>query len=285
MNLRVHPRKRTLSIAEMFMASNEIPKNDIVPLDHVAEGIEGLRIAFVNVFGIRHTDHHWTLIDAGIPYSGTLIRDWAEKHFGAPPVGIVLTHGHFDHVSAAGELADEWNVPIYAHELEAPYLTGEKEYPSPNAGAGGGLMSLLSSIYPRGPVNLSSRLHLLFSNDQEIKVLPNWQIIPTPGHTPGHISFFRGADRTLIAGDAFCTTKPESFFDAAVTQPPELHGPPAYFTSNWDDAAISIRRLSLLRPHILAPGHGRPLAGAEVEQKFGEFASEFGHEIAHHGKS
>ena len=266
------------------MAQTEIPQHAALPIDHIAEGIEGLRIAFVNVFGIRHTDHHWTLIDAGIPYSSTLIRTWAEKHFSAPPIAIVLTHGHFDHVSAAGELADHWNIPIYAHQLEAPYLTGEKEYPPPNTGAGGGMMSLLSPLYPRGPVDLSARLRL-FENEDETKVLPNWQIIHTPGHTPGHVSFFRGSDRTLLAGDAFCTTKPESFFDAAIAQPPELHGPPAYFTSNWNDATLSIRRLSLLRPRILVPGHGKPLAGSEVEQKFQSFATTFGHDPGHEGSS
>jgi glyoxylase-like metal-dependent hydrolase (beta-lactamase superfamily II) len=267
------------------MAQVELPQHTAVPIDQVAEGIEGLRIAFVNIFGVRHTDHSWTLIDAGIPWSAALIRNWAEKHFSASPVAIVLTHGHFDHVSAAGELADHWDIPVYAHQLEAPYLTGEREYPPPNTGAGGGLMSLLSPLYPRGPVNLSSRLRLLDDGEDEIEVLPNWQIVHTPGHTPGHISLFRGSDRTLIVGDAFCTTKPESFFDAAIAQPPELHGPPAYFTFNWNDATLSIRRLSLLHPRILAPGHGKPLAGAEVEQKFATFANNFGHDSAHNGNA
>jgi glyoxylase-like metal-dependent hydrolase (beta-lactamase superfamily II) len=259
------------------MAQIDIPQHAAVPIDHVAEGVEGLRIAFVNVFGVRHTDQDWTLIDAGVPYSATLIRQWAEKHFSAPPLAIVLTHGHFDHVSAAGELADHWNVPIYAHQLEEPYLTGEKEYPPPNTGAGGGLMSLLSPIYPRGPVDLSSRLRLVKGED-EIPFLPGWQVVHTPGHTPGHISFFRPSDRTLIVGDAFCTTKPESFFDAAISQPAELHGPPAYFTSNWKDATLSIRRLASIHPQIIAPGHGKPLAGKEVEQKFAAFAADFGHD-------
>lgn len=258
------------------MPQIEIPQRAAVPIDHVSEGVEGLRIAFVNVFGVRHTDHRWTLIDAGIPYSATLIRNWAEKHFSAPPIAIILTHGHFDHVSAAGELAGHWDVPVYAHQLEAPYLTGEREYPPPNTGAGGGMMSLLSPLYPRGPVDLSAHLRLLEDED-ETKVLPEWQVIHTPGHTPGHISFFRGSDRTLLVGDAFCTTKPESFFDVAIAQPPELHGPPAYFTSNWNDAILSIRRLSLLHPRILAPGHGKPLAGSEVEQTFENFANSFEH--------
>ena len=60
------------------MTQTEI-QHTAVPIDHVSEGVEGLRIAFVNVFGVRHTDHRWTLIDAGIPYSATLIRNWADS--------------------------------------------------------------------------------------------------------------------------------------------------------------------------------------------------------------
>jgi glyoxylase-like metal-dependent hydrolase (beta-lactamase superfamily II) len=43
----------------------------------------------------------------------------------------VLTHGHFDHGSAGRDLADEWNIPMYVHPLESPYLTEKKEYPDP----------------------------------------------------------------------------------------------------------------------------------------------------------
>ena len=254
------------------MAQTEVPQHSAIPIDHVTEDIEGLRIAFVNVFGVRHNDHSWTLIDAGIPYSYTLIRNWAEKHFSGPPNAIVLTHGHFDHVSAAGELAEHWNAPVYAHQLEAPYLTGQKEYPPPNTGAGGGMMSLLSPLYPRGPVDLTARLRLI-DRDGELNAMPGWQVIHTPGHTPGHVSFFRSSDSTLIVGDAFCTTKPESFFDAAIAQPPELHGPPAYFTSDPHTAVLSIRRLAQLHPRTLAPGHGKPLAGSEMEEKFASFAT------------
>ena len=39
---------------------------------------------------------------------------------GARPATIILTHGHFDHVGALEQLAEHWNVPIYAHSLEAP---------------------------------------------------------------------------------------------------------------------------------------------------------------------
>jgi glyoxylase-like metal-dependent hydrolase (beta-lactamase superfamily II) len=246
----------------------EIPEEHVVPMDAVAPGVRGLRILFVNVFGVRHADGSWTLIDAALPFTATIIRRWSERNFAVPPRAIVLTHGHFDHVSAAGELAELWNVPIHAHPLERPYLTGLQEYPRPNVGAGGGAMSLLSPAYPRGPVNLGSRLQDLPSEPLGLEVpeLPGWRILHTPGHTPGHVSLFREDDRTLLAGDAFCTTKPESFFAAAVTQKPELHGPPAYFTQDWSLARDSVRRLAELEPLTVAPGHGQPLTGPEVPE-------------------
>jgi glyoxylase-like metal-dependent hydrolase (beta-lactamase superfamily II) len=118
----------------------------------------------------------------------------------------------------------------------------------------------------------------LFGEQQHVMqspALPEWQIIHTPGHTDGHVSFFRPSDQTLLVGDAFCTTRPESFFDAALAQPPELSGPPAYFTSDFAMAANSIRRLAMLEPRIVAPGHDRPLTGEEVSRKLYELSTRF----------
>jgi glyoxylase-like metal-dependent hydrolase (beta-lactamase superfamily II) len=247
-------------------------------MEAIAAGIEGLRIMFVNVFGVTHVQGSWTLVDAGLPYSETLIREWAEKHFRRAPNAIVLTHGHFDHVSAARELADHWDVPVYAHSLERPYLAGEQEYPPPNFGAGGGLMSLLSPMLPRGPFNIGERLRLFddsTAGPRSLPEMPGWRIIHTPGHTPGHVAFFRERDRMLLAGDAFCTTKPESFFEAAIAQKPELHGPPAYFTSDWTRARQSVELLASLQPEIVAPGHGKPIAGPSVPVKLQELAAKF----------
>jgi glyoxylase-like metal-dependent hydrolase (beta-lactamase superfamily II) len=264
----------------------EIDDKQIIPIDDVASGVRGLRIAFVNVFALTHPDGSWSLIDAALPFSASHIKNWAEKHFCNPPNSLILTHGHFDHVGAAKELAESWDIPVYAHLLEFPYLSGQKEYPKPNVGAGGGMMTLLSPLYPRSPINIGERLVALPNQESgrgdsdsgnlaDLPRLPGWKILHTPGHTPGHVSFFRPADETLIVGDAFCTTKPESFFDAAVAQNPELHGPPSYFTSDWTAASASVRRLARLNPAIVAPGHGKPLGGPDVAGALRKLAAAF----------
>lgn len=257
-------------------ASTAISASMVTPMEQVAQGVEGLRVAFVNVFGVEHANGSWTLIDTGPPFTAGFIRRWGERRFGGPASAIVLTHGHFDHVSGASELAQAWDIPIYAHPLEFPYLTGEREYPPPKVG--GGLMSILSPIYPRGPVNLGRWLRPLATGAGETSAAPGWQMVHTPGHTPGHVSLFRSGDLTLLVGDAFCTTKPESFFEAAIAQSPELHGPPAYFTADPQQAARSIRLLAGLHPRVIAPGHGRPLAGADVEDKLPQLAAAYAEE-------
>jgi glyoxylase-like metal-dependent hydrolase (beta-lactamase superfamily II) len=261
----------------LVMDKVEVPEDEVVPMEAIAPGLSGLKITFVNVFGVTHANGGWTLIDAAVPFSASRIKQWGETTFGGAPNAIVLTHGHFDHVSAAKDLADEWDVPIYAHPLEFPYLTGQKEYPPPNWSAGGGIMPLLSPALPRGPIDLGKRLRMLPGNDAPLCLaeLEGWTLIHTPGHTPGHVSFFRESDRTLLVGDAFCTTKPESFFEANFLQHPELHGPPAYFTSDWEAAMISVKKLADLNPTTVAPGHGKPLAGENVAESLRRLATRF----------
>ncbi len=254
-----------------------VPEEQVISLDEIAPGVHGLRIIFVNVFGVTNPDGTWTLVDSGPSHAAGRIRRWAEETFGRPPNAIVLTHGHFDHAGSALELADGWDAPVFAHPLETPYLTGQKQYEGPNWKAGGGSMSLLSPTFSKGPFDLGTRLKELPADGTELRSaeLTGWRLVHTPGHTPGHVSFWREGDGALLVGDAFCTTKPESFFEAALLQGPELHGPPAYFTSDWGAARASVERLAALRPRIVAVGHGKPLAGPGVSDELRALAERF----------
>lgn len=222
----------------------------------------------------------WILVDAGLRGFTQRIRNAARSRY-APesdknsdprPDAIVLTHGHFDHVGCLLELADAWQVPVYAHTLEAPFLDGTRSYPPPNPWAGG-MMSLTSPLLPRGPIDVRPRLRTL-PEDGSIPGMPEWRWLHTPGHTPGHVSLWRESDRLLIAGDAFITTRQESLIDA-ISQRPQIHGPPRYFTPDWDSARESVRFLASLEPRLVVTGHGRAMQGQVMRSALHRLADQF----------
>jgi glyoxylase-like metal-dependent hydrolase (beta-lactamase superfamily II) len=244
----------------------------------VAADLSYQRLAIVNVayFGVFGAgDRKWVLIDAGLVGTAGMIARAAESRFGADsrPAAIVLTHGHFDHVGALEELAERWDVPVYAHELELPYLDGRSSYPPPDPTVGGGMMARLSGLFPRGPINVSNRLRTLPA-DGSVPGMPGWRWIPTPGHAPGHVSLWRDSDRAVLAGDAFITTRQESAYAAAI-QKPEMHGPPMYFTPDWEEARESVRRLAALDPELAVTGHGHAMRGPEMTAALHELANRF----------
>ena len=232
------------------------------------------RLVLVNICAVGAPGGPWVLVDAGIPGTASAIRDLAARRFGGrPPEAIVLTHAHFDHRGALGDLLDDWDVPVYAHRLEMPYITGRSAYPPPDPTVGGGAMAALSRFYPRRPIDLGARARELPA-DGSVPGMPGWTWLATPGHTPGHVSFWRESDRTLIAGDAFVATKQESAAAVAI-QRSELNGPPAYFTPDWANARRSMALLAQLAPEYAVTGHGPPLAGAVLRRALELLVDEF----------
>ena len=242
----------------------------------VTTGVWGKKDLFVNYYFIQdQTTNAWALVDTGLKWSAPKIKQLARELFGADsiPVAIILTHGHFDHVGSVAALAQEWNVPVYAHALEIPYLTGRSQYPPADPTVGGGMMATMSWMYPRGPIDIQHFIQTLPA-DNTIPGLPEWKYIHTPGHAPGHISLFREHDKVLIAGDAFVTTKNESAV-SALTFRKHLSGPPKYFTCNWASAKISVLKLAALDPEIVATGHGHPMFGQEMRNALHTLARKF----------
>lgn len=244
----------------------------------VAHDLAYRRLVMVNVVFSGPPDagdRGWVLVDAGVVGTKALIVSAAEARFGtgARPSAIVLTHGHFDHVGALEDLAEAWDVPVYAHEIEHSYLSGRAAYPPGDPSVGGGLMASLSSLYPTKPVDVSSRLRSLPA-DGSVPGMPGWRWLHTPGHSPGHVSLWREADRTLIVGDAFVTTTPESAY-ATAFQSPELHGPPRYFTIDWEASRASVTTLARLNPDLVIAGHGRAMQGPEMTGALHRLAQDF----------
>lgn len=217
----------------------------------------------------------FVLVDAGMPHSSNTIISEVENRFGknSRPKAIVLTHGHFDHVGAVIELVERWDVPVYAHELELPYLTGEKSYPEPDPTVEGGLVAKLSPIFPNEPIHLGNRVTTLPA-DGTVPGMPEFRWIHTPGHTPGHVSFFRERDRALIVGDAFVTVKQESLYKV-LTQEQEISGPPRYLTTDWSASWESVKKLEALKPSVAITGHGLPMEGDQLAKNLRKLVDEF----------
>lgn len=217
----------------------------------------------------------FVLVDAGLPGSAPEIRNVITHRFGrhATPEAIILTHGHFDHVGGLVDLVTEWKVPVYAHELEMPYLTGEKSYPKPDATVEGGFLAAISPIYPIEPTQLGDNVHPL-PEDGSIPGLPEWRWIHTPGHAPGHVSLYRESDGTLIAGDAFTTVRQDSL-KKVLFQTEEVHGPPRYLTTDWQAAWDSVRKLHALKPETVIAGHGVAMTGEKLEKGLNELTEKF----------
>jgi glyoxylase-like metal-dependent hydrolase (beta-lactamase superfamily II) len=116
--------------------------------------------------------------------------------------------------------------------------------------------------------------------DGTVPGLPSWRWVATPGHAPGHVAFYREADGVLITGDALLTVNLGSlagFVQALLRRgPARLYDPPRYLDLDHAAAVASAAALVRLRPRVLAPGHGRPLAGAELDAQLRAHAGAHG---------
>ncbi|HZP49116.1 MAG TPA: MBL fold metallo-hydrolase [Vicinamibacterales bacterium] len=247
----------------------------------VAEGVHRLCTLMVNVYFVESSGQWW-LVDTGLPGYSASVRREGERRFGTPPAGILLTHGHFDHVGGLPALAEAWGAPVYAHPLELPYLTGRSSYPPPDPTVGGGAQSWLSPLFPRGPIDLDGRIRML-PEGGNVPGLVDWTWLRTAGHAPGHVSFYREGDRTLIAGDAVVTTKQESTI-SVLLQRERVWRPPAYYTCDWAAARRSVETIAALEPEVLATGHGHALRGAAMREGLRELADRFDTLMPDHGR-
>lgn len=226
----------------------------------------------------------WVMVDTGMPKCGQEIIAVANKRFGGkPPRAILLTHGHFDHVGGIVDMIKEWNVPVYAHSMEFPFLTGKLAYPNPDTSVEGGFLAKISSIYPHEPIDIKENL-LALPFTGSVPFLSRWHWVHVPGHSPGQVAFFREDDGLLISADALITVRQDSFYKVLL-QTKELNGPPRYLTTDWKAAEESVKKLYALHPKKVIPMHGEIMYGEELALGLKRLAENF-KEIAvpTHGK-
>lgn len=243
-------------------------------------GLEGR--TQTNAYLVR-SGSSWTLIDAGWRKDEAALRQAACATLGisAPPAAILLTHIHPDHSGSALPLARAWGAPVYVHPAELPIATGDFE--AIRAGSGPldtwVILPILRLMGRRRREALLARSSLRglvrsFEPGGPVPGLPGWQCLHTPGHTPGHASFFRPGDRVLITGDALVTLRVNSLWGIVFGRA-GLSGPPWYTSWNWRAARESVAALARLQPAVLATGHGKPMTGTGTAAALSAFAERF----------
>jgi glyoxylase-like metal-dependent hydrolase (beta-lactamase superfamily II) len=177
------------------------------------------------------------LIDAATRRAGRRILGQLQ---GRSVTAHALTHGHPDHQGASHEVCERLGIPLWCGELDAEAVeTGAV------VAGGGGLDGLIGRVFGGPPHPVARRLH-------EGDTVAGFTVLDTPGHSAGHVSYWRESDRTLICGDVF-------FGLNMITGLPGLHEPPAQFTPDVPRNRESIRRLAALQPRLVCFGHGPPL--------------------------
>jgi glyoxylase-like metal-dependent hydrolase (beta-lactamase superfamily II) len=208
--------------------------------------IELTRLGFVNAYLVREDDG-FTLVDTTIPKGADAIIA-AATDAGARIRRIALTHGHGDHVGSVDELKAKLGaeVPVLMPELDARIHAGERVVDGKPKGS----WPKLSTV-PDVRLQAGERIGSL-------------EVVPSPGHTPGHVAFLDTRDRTLIAGDVFTT-----FGSVQVSNHFYWRFPLAAMATNdkADDLA-SARALRALDPTLLVVGHGSAVRapGAQMDR-------------------
>jgi glyoxylase-like metal-dependent hydrolase (beta-lactamase superfamily II) len=195
------------------------------------------RIRFVNAFLVREDDG-FTLVDTTLPRGAEALSAAATGAGGAIR-RIALTHGHGDHVGSLDALAQRLggSAEVLMPDLDARIHAGEKA-----------VEGKLPGSWPK----LETRPDVRLAGGDRVGSL---EVVPSPGHSPGHVAFLDTRDGTLIGGDVFT-----SYGRLAVTSHFYWRFPFAAMAT-WDKARDleSARALRDLEPAVLVVGHGPAL--------------------------
>lgn len=160
------------------------------------------------------------------------------------PDAVLLTHAHVDHAGGAW-VAARLGIPVLAHPLEHPHLTGEvHELPYP-AGK-----PQLGKLVSRAHLKVSQpALHAVYPG----QVISGWQVVHLPGHTPGQIGLLRGG--VLVAGDA------------VVSSPDGAHLPKAAYNADHREALRTLKQMAQMDLRAVLPGHGVALKPEQIRRR------------------
>ncbi|QPA30064.1 MBL fold metallo-hydrolase [Thermaerobacillus caldiproteolyticus] len=189
-----------------------------------------------NAYILSHSDGTCVIFDPGS--EGEKLVHYIEQQ-GWTPLAILLTHAHFDHIGAINDVQKKWQIPIYIHEQEKEWLADPL---------------LNGSAYFIGEQIKVNYAPQCLKQEQTLKIGNfTFELLETPGHSPGSISYYLREMEVIFSGDVL--------FAGSIGRT-DLPG------GNYDQLMRSIhdKLLGLPEETIVLPGHGRETTiGAEMD--------------------
>jgi hydroxyacylglutathione hydrolase len=213
----------------------------------LAEGVHQLRGWPPNAINVYLAGD--VLIDAGTRQAERRIMRQLAGHEVA---AHALTHAHPDHQGSSHAICERLRIPLWCGQGDVPAME------APDGVAGSSPTTWATFVQRRfwvGPAHPVSRA--LLEGDE----VAGFTVLETPGHSPGHVSYWRESDGVLIVGDVLFNVN-------LLTGVPGLHAPPAAFTPDPRRNRDSARRIAQLRPRMACFGHGPPLRDPGVLADF-----------------
>jgi glyoxylase-like metal-dependent hydrolase (beta-lactamase superfamily II) len=192
------------------------------------------------------------LVDASTKLAGRRILSELE---GRPVTAHALTHAHPDHQGASHEVCTKLGIPFWVGERDV-------------AAAEGGI-DAIKKLQPKSPINnMIAGLwggpgHPVDRALKEGDEVAGFSVLDVPGHSAGHVAYWRESDGVLILGDVVNTMN-------LVTTVKGLREPPKPFTPDPVTNRTSIRKLAALQPALVLAGHGPPWRDAQAFSRFAD---------------
>jgi glyoxylase-like metal-dependent hydrolase (beta-lactamase superfamily II) len=198
-------------------------------------------------------DEEVILVDTGIPGQLDAIRAEMES-VGVPfekLTKVILTHQDVDHIGSLPEILKvaDHKIEVLAHAEDKPYIEGDKPLIKVNPER---IAKMVESLPPEEQqkvqaiygASLNSKIDRTVEDGEVLPYSGGITVIFTPGHTPGHISLYHQASKTLITGDATVATEGV------------LTGPNRPVTPDLDEALKSLEKFTKYDVETVICYHG-----------------------------
>lgn len=232
------------------MLGNHINQSRKKTMKHITDHLYQLEhVPMCNVYLVDAGDGYY-LVDSGLyGYAKAIMKELEGAGYPLSNLkGILHTHGHGDHIGNTAALVERSGAPVLGHEADLAFFQKTPDPPAKTPLQGVMLWLMDRTLFRQPPVEVD----IFLQEGDEVQMDDRWEVLHTPGHTPGSISFYQPQQGILLCGDALFNQHP-------MTRMKGLRLPLPLVSFDNQMSLASARKIANLDLPIVCPGHGLPL--------------------------